>query len=688
MKRYNLSNLEWTLKGYMPDSWRSSETFAYDPSRFAEVAAIPVKVPGSVQKALLDAGLIPDWNVGMNYRLCQWAEHLDWVFEARIPDEWFSSGNRLCLNFHGLDYKGDVYINSKNIGSFCGSFTPWEFDISSFAGTKDNRLSVVFQRHPDWLGQIAFTSQIKEWKPRFYYSWDWVVRLVQTGIWDEVFLESADDCFIDRLDIATDVDEGTGKGILHFGGKVECGPPSLKLRRVKMQPSFVTQGVTSEGENTKGGVNEDLFIELSIKDGEGVVLQETFGLKEWEKGIVIKDLDVKTWWPNGHGDQPLYSLKCRLVDASGRCIDEQARRIGFKHVEWKQCRNAPENADPWICCVNGKPIFLQGVNWTPIKPNFADVTEDDIRKRLELYRDLGLNILRVWGGAVLEGEIFYAMCDELGLMVWQELPLSSSGHDNWPPEDEKSIEDMCRIAESYAKRRRHHASLLMWCGGNELQGNLEGGKTGCGKPIDLSHPMMARVSEIMDRIDPVHRFIPTSSLGPVFYANPENFGKGLHWDVHGPWKIPGDYQTTWIEYWEKDDSLFRSETGCPGASSVSLMDRYKGDSDLLPVNTGNPMWARTAWWIEEDAFERETGRKPETIGEYVGWSQDRQRKALEFAVKKTKERFPSVGGIILWMGHDCFPCAANTSIIDFEGNPKPSALAVGKVFCTGNAEKL
>jgi beta-mannosidase len=226
----------------------------------------------------------------------------------------------------------------------------------------------------------------------------------------------------------------------------------------------------------------------------------------------------------------------------------------------------------------------------------------------------------------------------------------------------------------------------MWCGGNELQGDLAGKKTGGGKPIDLGHPMMAQISRLMKRIDPWHRFIPTSSLGPMFYANPENFGKGLHWDVHGPWLIPGDYQTTWIEYWEKDDSLFRSETGCPGASPVSLMNQYKGDGEIFPVNISNPIWARTSWWIEEAAFERETGRKPETIGEYVTWSQERQKKALEFAVRITKARFPAVGGIIFWMGHDCFPCAANTSIIDFHGEPKPAALAVGEVFRSQSIE--
>jgi len=123
---------------------------------------------------------------------------------------------------------------------------------------------------------------------------------------------------------------------------------------------------------------------------------------EFARGCERTGLDTDLWWPNGHGDQPLYELTCELVDDEDTPLDEQTRLVGFKHVDWRPCEGAPEKADPWLCAVNGKPIFLQGVNWTPIRPNFADVTIGEVQDRLELYRRLGLNVLRVWGGAVLE----------------------------------------------------------------------------------------------------------------------------------------------------------------------------------------------------------------------------------------------------------------------------------------------
>ena len=102
----------------------------------------------------------------------------------------------------------------------------------------------------------------------------------------------------------------------------------------------------------------------------------------------------------------------------------------------------------------------------------------------------------------------------------------------------------------------------------------------------------------------------------------------------------------------------------------------------LPGTTANPLWRRTSWWIDWPVFVRETGREPETLEEFVAWSQERQRRALEIAVSATKAKFPRCGGILLWMGHDSFPCTANTSIIDFDGEPKPAARAVGDIYRT------
>jgi len=288
-------------------------------------------------------------------------------------------------------------------------------------------------------------------------------------------------------------------------------------------------------------------------------------------------------------------------------------------------------------------------------------------------------VLRVWGGAFLEKEEFYELCDELGILVWQEFPLSSSGLDNWPPEDEESIATFEKIAHSYINRRAHHASLLMWCGGNELQGSLEGDKAGIGKPIDNTHPMMARLKVLIEQKDPTHRFVPTSSSGPRFMAEEKDYGKGLHWDVHGPWNI-GESLDEWETYWKNDDSLFRSETGCPGASGADVIRAFAGGLPEYPGTLDNPLWRRYSWWIDWPKFVAEFGRHPHDLSEYCAWSQERQKLALIIAASETKKRFPRCGGFLVWMGHDCFPCTTNTSIIDYNGYPKPAGLGLGQIF--------
>jgi beta-mannosidase len=238
---------------------------------------------------------------------------------------------------------------------------------------------------------------------------------------------------------------------------------------------------------------------------------------------------------------------------------------------------------------------------------------------------------------------------------------------------------LCEIALSYIVRRQHHACLLLWCGGNELQGTIDGGKAGCGKPVPKDHPLMVRWARLVEREDPGRRFLETSSSGPRFTADEKDFGKGLHWDVHGPWAMSGTF-ADWERYWRNDDSLFRSETGCPGASPVDIIEEFAGAMPAVPGTLDNPLWRRTKWWIEWPKFVVEKGREPRDLAEYVAWSQDRQKHALVTAARILKAKFPRCGGLILWMGHDSYPCMANTAIVDYHGRPKPAALGLAEVF--------
>lgn len=649
MKRvFDLSELDWKVAGYVPDVWQQEKTMELGVASMAEIPPVPAPVPGSVQKALLDAGILPDWSIGLNSRKCEWVEHRHWVYEVRLPDDWFARGREFRLRCTGLDYCGALRLNGNDIGLFKGSHVPHVFDLTPHLAASGNVLQIVFELSPRWLGQCGRTSEMKEWKPRFNYTWDWVSRLVQVGITDSVFLEVVDGEEIEAVRIRTDADPENGTGQLTIRGEVRA--------------------------------EEGASIQIKLARGDAVIRCGEVGLTDFRKnGLSWSDLDVELWWPNGCGNQPLYAVAVTLLGADGKEVDRVGRRVGFKNVRWEQCRNAPEGADPWVCVVNGRPVFLQGFNWSPIRPNFADVAESEYRKRLELYRDLHVNTFRVNGCAVIERESFYDLCDELGLMVWQDFPLSSSGIDNAPPDDPTSIEDMAAIAASAIERRQHHASLLCWCGGNELQTALDD-SPGIGKPLTLSHPMLQRLADVVAELDPGRRFIPTSPVGPRFTAEQGDMGKDLHGEVHGPWRVEGAVAEFRESYWANDDALFRSEAGAPGPSDAELIRRYKGECDELPGTVENPLWRRTSWWIEWPQFVEEHGREPGDLEEYVRWGQARQAEALRTAAESCKSRFPGCGGILYWMGHDCFPCATNTAVIDFEGNPKPAALAIGKVF--------
>jgi beta-mannosidase len=642
----DLRDLPWRLSGWTPHLWRLFRTAELGEAPQAEVPAVPACVPGSVQAALLAAGLLPDWRYGDNARLCEWVEHRHWLYEVVLP-EGARAGASCTLLCEGLDHAGEVFLNGEPVGTFANGHIPHRFPLDDHLRPGGNVLRIAFELPPRWLGQFGYTSRVREWKARFNYTWDWVPRLVQVGITGPVQLEWSDGRALGQVRARAGWDPQEG-----------CGDLELSVEH--------------------GGLKRDL-LHVCLRQGERLLLEETLTLGGGHSVAEFRwpRLAVEPWWPNGEGRQPLYQLEVALTDAAGAVQDTWRRRVGFRRVEWRPCVDAPHGADPWLCTVNGRPVFLQGVNSPPLLPNHADIAPEREELILGRYRDLGANTLRINGVGYLESEHFYDLCDEYGLLIWQDLPLSSSGVENVPPVDEEYAAAAEEILASWIARRGHHACLLLWCGGNELQRRDEAGRS---LPLGLEHPLLARLHATATRLDPGRRFLPTTATGPRFHAEAADFGQGLHWNVHGPWK-PWDDLTGWEDYWARDDSLFRAETGAPGAAPAELIRQYGGTQDPLPVEPGNSAWRRPlTWWLEADQFRAEKGRAPGSLEEYVSWSQERQARALAVAVRACKRRFPRCGGILLWCGHDCCPQPANTSLLDYHGNPKPAALAVGTAW--------
>jgi beta-mannosidase len=632
----------WQLTGWRQYDWERAVSFGTDVS--PDVRPVAATVPGSVRRALIGAGVVPDPFHARSSRESEWIEHRHWTFTRDIPGEAVRElerrpGARIVLRAEVLDYAGSVLVDDRFAGSFKGSIVPVEIDLTDSVRAGASTLTIAFTEVPDGLAQIGRTSQMRAWKARFGYGWDWTPRVVQTGIGGPITLEVRDGTPLTDVVVTTGYDHRATSGAVTVRAGVT---PSTSLR----------VSVTGPGVETSTTVTGPGPHDMPVGRVEPWLLQRA-------------------------GDQSFYDVTVTVDEPDGESL---TRRVGFRSVRWEAAAGAPDDAEPWTCVVNGSRTFLTGVNWVPIRPDYVDVTEQDYRIRLEAFHDMGVRLLRVWGGAALESETFYDLCDELGLLVWQELPMSSSGLDNTPPRDDQFAAEVAEIAASYVHRRAHHPSLIMWDTGNELTDEAD--RVLDVVPLSAGHPAAAAAARTFGELDPGRRFVVTSPSGPSIWGLPENVGKGLHHDVHGPW-APEQFAETaeqWRDYWESDDALMRSEVGVCGASPMDLLTEFGlADEAVTGADKGDleELWAHSSgWWLQH--LQQWDGHG--TLADWVDWSQRRQAEYLAVAAELTVKRFPAVGGFIVWLGHDTFPCALSLSLLDFHGRPKPVAAALGEVF--------
>lgn len=651
----SLSGSDWMLLGLVPTEWvwrRIGESGVdLDNLRPPVASWIPAVVPGDVQSDLLDAGVMPDPDVDLNSRACEWTSQRDWVYrkEFRLGTE--GVGKRTFLRFEGVDYSCHVFLNGRRLGSHEGTFTPFEFDVTdALKWDGDNTLLVIVEHapsEPDVQGQIGWTSRIRLWKPRFAYQWDWCTRLVPLGIWDEVTLITVDRARITDVWVRPELTWGEGtatRAVVHvsvsldvleqFAGAVEvslvdssgqpCGSPCLL--DVGSQPGAVTCRCA---------------VDLA---------------------------DPRLWYPNGTGDQPLYRAHV-AVKTGGQTLDERTVRFGVRQVRMLANDDAPADALPYVLEVNGTRTFIKGWNWVPVSQLYGRRREQEYRHAVRMAKEANCNLLRVWGGGLLERELFYDLCDEAGIMVWQEFPQSSSGIDNEPASDSEHLEYVRSQAEQMVPRRRNHPSLVIWCGGNELF-------TSDYKPLGYDHPNIAVLKDVVERLDPGRIFLPTSPSGPVFGASPDLKGR-MH-DVHGNWSYMGD--PGHYRFYNSIDPLLHSEFGTEGAGNLPTLRRILSRPYLWPPDRTNEAWVHHgSWWINRERVEELFGPIG-GIEEFVRASQWVQAEGLRYCVEASRRRKWRTSGAIPWQFNESWPNASCTNVLDKYGHAKPAYWTVRNAY--------
>ena len=636
-----LNGSDWKLFEFMPFVWKWSKIWKQQDIHLPSYSAI---VPGSVQSDLIDNKVIPDPYFELNSKICEWTYQRDWGYmkDFFVPSEW--KGRHIRLRFEGIDYSGHFYLNEKFIGKHFGTFRPCEFDVTDalkYGG--QNRLWVFIEKAPDEQHQIGYTSLVKTDKPRFAYGWDWSTRLVPLGIWDNVVLIATGDVWIEDAELYTEISEDLSSASVDV---------KVALRNAS----------SSE---------EKIALVVEVKQEEETVYCSKFDVVVPHEKHVTQSFAIrspKLWQPNDLGDQPLYKLRV-FVLKDKLISDLKELSFGLRKIRATSNVMSPNGAPPYTIEVNNRKVFIKGWNWVPVDQLYGRINAEKYEKLIKLAKEAHCNLFRVWGGGLMEREVFYDLCDKNGIMIWQEFPLSSSGIDNEPSIDPSYLHFLEDTARAIVKKRRHHPSLVIWGGGNELM-------TSDGKPLTDKHPTIAMLKKVVLELDPDKIFLPTSPSGPTSFVSLEKIG--FMYDVHGDYVYRGVSEH--YKLYNGIDPLLHSEFGVEGVASLRSLKKFISDRYLWPPDRTNPVWRHHGeWWINFDKVQELFG-KVEDIEMFIFASQLIQYEGLRYIIEANRRRKFHCSGVIPWQFNESWPNASCTSCVDYYGHPKAGYWAVKKAY--------
>lgn len=590
------------------------------------------QVPGSVYSNLLRNGVIKDPFYDMNSMDCEWVPERWWIYRTDFHIE--KKANRhYRLNCQGIDYKSSIYLNDVKLGTSENMHVPFKAIIDDRL-QENNLLEIQLENAPQEHGQIGYTSQTRTQKSRFNYKWDWCVRMVGMGVDRPVYVEEFGATAIEYLNIRQ-------KQLADGSYQLETDAELLGFEASKQVVTFClerNEEVTASAQS-----------EVDIEQGENHVT------------AVLTIRQPEFWWPNGHGDQPLYRLCITVSAPDGMISDTKSYTVGLRQLSYIQADHAGKDAFPYSVKVNGKRIYLKGVNLTPLEMQRGDVTEERINTMMERIRTANVNLVRIWGGGYIECDALYEACNRLGIMVWQEFIQSSSGIDNVPSKQESFLNQLSETATEAVKRLQTHPALIIYSGGNEL----------CdinGTPSTFSDSNIAMLRDIVKKYDD-RLMLPTSASGPNEFLCIDQ--PGQNHDVHGPWKYGG--VTEHYHLYNCSDSQLHSEFGVDGMNNMMVFERYiSPEHHRVTCMEEDIVWRHHGeWW---DTWHRDTeifgAFVPSDLQDFIACSQYIQGEGLRYALEANRRRAFENCGSIIWQYNEPYPNVSGTNLEDYFGKTK------------------
>lgn len=638
----NKSETNQMIKTEIKENW----TF----SQLGKNEWLPATVPGTVHTDLLANGKIEDPYYRLNEHNLQWIDKVGWEYKTTFAvDKNILQKDVVELDFKGLDTYADVFVNGEKLLTADNMFREWKVNVKTVIKEGENELHIVF-RSPITEGIKKYDAQgyvipvsnndlaeigqvegnklvsIYTRKAGYHFGWDWGPRFVTSGIWRPVSLKAWNNAKIENLQIIQN---------------------SVAEEKATFTAVFEIDAVADGKAN------------LSVANDETVLATSAVEIKKGiEKYSVNFEIaNPKLWWTNGLGEAHLYNISGELEIGGSKTAEKT--RVGIRTLEL--VREKDSIGTSFYFKLNGHPVFMKGANYIPNDMFLPRVTEENYRKVIETAKISNNNMLRVWGGGVYEDDKFYELCDEAGILVWQDFMFACAMF----PGDDAFLENVKQEAIDNVKRLRNHASIGLWCGNNEILAAWKGWGWEK-KEMDANPENAAKIWKAYEDI--FHKTLPevVNAFDPQrsYWSSSPSSGTGIPADL-----INGD-EHYWGVWWGKEPfknyathlPRFMSEYGFQSFPEIATVRKYALPEDYDIFSEVMKSHQRST--IGNGTIEYymlQEYKKPKDFESFLYVNHVLQAEGIKFGLEGHRRAMPFNMGSLYWQINDVWPVASWSS---------------------------
>ena len=635
---------------------------------------IPAQVPGCVHLDLMREELIPDPYLDLNEALVQWIGFTDWEYSTSFDVAASAlAEERVDLVCEGLDTIATLWVNDVEVGTSDNMHVERRFAIKEYLREGENTIRIRFdsavyyaRENMEKLGELPHASSFSNSEPFHFirknacnFGWDWGPGLTTAGVWKPIRLEAWS---VARIKSVRPLVKVANEKVAVVDVEVEI-EYALKIADSTLQSrddySWEELQMLQVGSELQG--HDDYASDVSYT---------CINAQTAHMSLFIQN--PKLWWPIGYGEQPLYQFEIELSKMHSTDENEIETfncEIGLREVELDTTPD--EIGAAWTVKINGKEVWCKGANWIPDDVFLTRANDPArLRARLTQARDAGMNMMRIWGGGIYETDDFYSLCDELGLLVWQDFLFACAAY----PEDAATSASIEEEARFNVTRLSRHPSLVLWNGCNEnIWGYFDWGWEAKldGKPWGALYyfDVLPRVVAELDPTRPYWAGSPFSGSMEI-HPNADAYGNKHMWDT---WN---DVNFT---FFRKYSPRFASEFGHQAPPTFSTLARAipEGKRDPMSVSMLSHQKAHGG---NEKLHARllEHFAMPEGLDDWLYLTQLVQARAMTTACEWFRTR-SQCRGALYWQLNDCWP-VTSWAAIDGDGQPKPLYYATKRFF--------